>query len=79
MPLTCYLGIGNRKRPASPALSKFDDLKIQDDTVLHGHNDREVCPKCKKSAMYFCYRCFTPSTASRGRVPQIDLAVPMDM
>ncbi|KAG2171658.1 hypothetical protein INT43_008038 [Umbelopsis isabellina] len=75
----CSESSGNRKRPASPALSKFDDLKIQDDSILHEHSDREVCPKCQKSAMYFCYRCFTPSTASAGHVPRLDLPVPMDI
>ncbi|KAI8579517.1 hypothetical protein K450DRAFT_241356 [Umbelopsis ramanniana AG] len=70
----------SKKRPAPASESStFDDLKIQDDSILHKHSDRETCPDCKKSAMYFCYRCFKPSTISEGHIPQLELPIPMDV
>ncbi|KAI8141736.1 DTW domain-containing protein [Fennellomyces sp. T-0311] len=67
----------NTKRPKQA--SPFDDLQIDDDSILDTVSDRTVCPKCTKSVKYFCYRCFDVVGMERSQVPTLKLPVPLNV
>ncbi|KAI9030803.1 DTW domain-containing protein [Phycomyces nitens] len=64
-----------RSRPSSP----FDDLKTSDDSILYGIKERQMCPRCKKTVKYFCYRCFNVIGMDRSQIPTVNLPVHLDV
>ncbi|CDH51548.1 dtw domain containing protein [Lichtheimia corymbifera JMRC:FSU:9682] len=64
-----------RAKVATP----FDDLKINDDSILDTVTDRSECPRCKKSVKYFCYRCFDVVGMERSEIPKVDLPVRLNV
>ncbi|ORY94859.1 DTW domain-domain-containing protein [Syncephalastrum racemosum] len=63
----------------SRIVSPFDDLNIDDDTILHKVTTRNLCPQCNKMMKYFCYRCFCTVGMDRSEIPFIKLPVHLDV
>ncbi|KAL0088064.1 DTW domain-containing protein [Phycomyces blakesleeanus] len=64
-----------RSRPDSP----FDGLKTSDDSILYETKERQMCPRCKKTVKYFCYRCFDVIGMDRSQIPTVNLPVHLDV
>ena len=54
----------------------FNEFHISDDWLqLLGKDERDICPKCSKSRMYFCYTCCLPMNALRPIIPKINVSL----
>lgn len=50
----------------------FKQLFISDDwSKLLEKDERDVCPKCSKSRMYFCYTCYVPMNDFKAITPKV--------
>lgn len=54
-------------------------FKIASTDFLDELSERSVCNRCLKSRKYYCYSCYQPLDAIRGRVPTLRLPVRVDI
>ncbi|XP_014276273.1 tRNA-uridine aminocarboxypropyltransferase 1 [Halyomorpha halys] len=58
----------------------FKHFSISDDWCkLLNKDERDVCPKCTKSRMYFCYTCYVPMNEFRDITPRVKLPLRIDI
>lgn len=49
----------------------FEDMHIDDTSILDTLSGRNPCPKCGKSRKFFCYTCYVPIKELEGKLPKI--------
>lgn len=58
----------------------FKLFSISDDwSKLLEKDERDVCPKCSKSRMYFCYTCYIPMNDFKSITPKVKLPLSLDI
>lgn len=66
-----------------PSNSPFASLKIADQEPLKRAEagERHLCPTCRRSVKYFCYRCvrMVGELDEPGVIPQVKLPINMKM
>ncbi|CAM1154116.1 DTWD1 (predicted) [Pycnogonum litorale] len=54
-------------------------LKIDSDEILQNLPGRTLCPSCKKSRMYYCYKCMVPVAEISDKIPRVKLPFKIDI
>ncbi|CAH1405039.1 unnamed protein product [Nezara viridula] len=58
----------------------FKQFSISDNwSKLLEKDERDFCPKCNKSRMYFCYTCYVPMNDFKVITPRVKLPLPLDI